>query len=233
MFSRLSISVGVLRNLAASSSVSEDIIRAKKANISDKNRMIIARISVVVIAIIAMFIAKNPDSKVFEIVSFAWAGFGATFGPLMILSLFWKRTNRAGAVAGMISGGLMVFFWKLVIRPIGVNLGGTIGGVLNIYELLPAFIVSIIFIVVVSLITKKPSAEIEKEFDGQGYGTFKTAVAQSVIDTLKPVQDEYNRILADKAYLESVAKEGAARASYLARKTLSKVYRKVGFVEFK
>ena len=98
-------------------------------------------------------------------VSFAWAGFGATFGPLMILSLFWKRTNRAGAVAGMISGGLMVFFWKLVIRPIGVNLGGTIGGVLNIYELLPAFIVSIIFIVVVSLITKKPSAEIEKEFD--------------------------------------------------------------------
>ena len=98
-------------------------------------------------------------------VSFAWAGFGATFGPLMLLSLFWKRTNRAGAVAGMISGGVMVFFWKLVIRPIGVNLGGTIGGVLNIYELLPAFIISIVFIVVVSLITKKPSAEIEKEFD--------------------------------------------------------------------
>ena len=127
--------------------------------------MLVSRITLVAVMLIAIVIALDENSIIFQMVSFAWAGFGATFGPLMILSLFWKRTNRAGAVAGMISGGLMVFFWKLVIRPIGVNLGGTIGGVLNIYELLPAFIVSIIFIVVVSLITKKPSAEIEKEFD--------------------------------------------------------------------
>ena len=82
-----------------------------------------------------------------------------------------------------------------------------------------------------SVMTGKGFDEIEKEFDGQGYGTFKTAVAQSVIDTLKPVQDEYNRILADKAYLEGVLKDGAEKASYLARKTLSKVKRKVGFVK--
>ena len=83
-----------------------------------------------------------------------------------------------------------------------------------------------------SVMTGKDFEEIEKEFDGQGYGTFKTAVAQSVIDTLKPVQDEYNRILADKAYLEGVLKDGAEKARYQANKVLSKVYRKVGFAQF-
>ena len=83
-----------------------------------------------------------------------------------------------------------------------------------------------------SVMTGKDFDEIEKEFDGQGYGTFKTAVAQSVIDTLKPVQDEYNRILADKAYLEGVLKDGAEKARYQANKVLSKVYRKVGFAQF-
>ena len=97
------------------------------------------------------------DSVIFTIVSFAWAGFGATFGPIMLFSLFWKRTNRWGAIAGMVSGGAMVFFWKLVIRPLG--------GVWNIYELLPAFIVSSIVIVVVSLLTEEPSDEIKTEFD--------------------------------------------------------------------
>ena len=83
-----------------------------------------------------------------------------------------------------------------------------------------------------SVMTGKDFDEIEKEFDGQGYGTFKTAVAQSVIDTLKPVQDEYNRILADKAYLEGVLKDGAEKARYQANKVLNKVYRKVGFAQF-
>ena len=83
-----------------------------------------------------------------------------------------------------------------------------------------------------SVMTGKGFDEIEKEFDGQGYGAFKTAVAQSVIDTLKPVQDEYNRILADKAYLEGVLKDGAEKARYQANKVLSKVYRKVGFAQF-
>lgn len=83
-----------------------------------------------------------------------------------------------------------------------------------------------------SVMTGKGFEEIEKEFDGQGYGTFKTAVAQSVIDTLKPVQDEYNRILADKTYLEGVLKDGAEKARYQAGKVLNKVYRKVGFAQF-
>lgn len=87
----------------------------------------------------------------------AWAGFGAVFGPLMLISLLWKRINRAGAIAGMLSGDIMVFVWKLAIRPLG--------GLWNIYELLPAFIISCIFIIVVSLLTPPPSAEIQEEFE--------------------------------------------------------------------
>ena len=106
---------------------------------------------------IAIFIAMDENSVIFTIVSFAWAGFGATFGPLMLMSLFWKRINRAGAVAGMIGGGGMVFVWKLLIRPLG--------GVWDIYELLPAFLFSVLCILVFSLLTAPPSEEICKEFE--------------------------------------------------------------------
>ena len=119
--------------------------------------MNISRITLLAIAVIAILISLDENSVIFTIVSFAWAGFGATFGPLMLFSLFWKRMNRAGAIAGMLSGGISVFVWKLLLRPLG--------GVLNIYELLPAFIISCIFIVVVSLLTAPPSKEIEQEFD--------------------------------------------------------------------
>ena len=115
------------------------------------------RITLLVIALIAIVIALDEDSVIFGIVSFAWAGFGATFGPLMIFSLFWKRINRAGAIAGMVSGAGMVFLWKLVIS----KLGGPFG----IYELLPAFIFSSVVIVVVSLLTKAPSQEILDDFE--------------------------------------------------------------------
>ncbi len=105
-----------------------------------------------------LLIAASAFAKnIFQIVSFAWAGFGATFGPLMLFSLFWKRTNRAGAIAGMVGGAGMVFLWKLVISELG--------GVFAIYELLPAFIFSAICIVVVSLLTKAPSKEIEEDFE--------------------------------------------------------------------
>ena len=116
-----------------------------------------ARLTVVVIAIIGVFLARNPNSSVFRIVSFAWAGFGATFGAVMLFSLFWKRTNRNGALAGMIVGGVMVFIWKYLIAPLG--------GLFGIYELLPAFLVSALAIVIVSLATKAPSEEICREFD--------------------------------------------------------------------
>lgn len=144
--------------LAASSSVSQNIIKEVFfKSLSDKASMIIARITVLVISFIGMFIARNQTSSVFAIVSFAWAGFGAAFGPVMLFSLFWKRTNLHGALAGMLSGGVMIFVWKFMIRPLG--------GIWNIYELLPAFIISSLFIVVVSLLTKEPSEEIIREFE--------------------------------------------------------------------
>ena len=119
--------------------------------------MLISRITLLAIALIAILISLDENSVIFTIVSFAWAGFGATFGPIMIFSLFWKRTTRAGAIAGMLGGGGMVFIWKLLIR--------SLGGVWDIYELLPAFLFSCACIVVVSLITAAPSEQIQKEFD--------------------------------------------------------------------
>ena len=104
-----------------------------------------------------MVIAWDENSVIFNIVSFAWAGFGATFGPIMLFSLFWKRTTRAGAIAGMITGGAMVFIWNLVLSPMG--------GIFSIYELLPAFLLSSLVIVIVSLCTRKPDKAIEDEFE--------------------------------------------------------------------
>ncbi len=144
--------------LAASSSVSQNILQeAFHLNLSKKASMIAARVTVLVVAVLGIIIARDPNSSVFGIVSFAWAGFGAAFGPLVICSLFWRRTNFPGALAGMISGGAMVFIWKYLVKPMG--------GVFGIYELLPAFLVGLIVIVVVSLLTPAPSKEIVDEFD--------------------------------------------------------------------
>lgn len=144
--------------LAASSSVSENLIRKFfKVELSTKTSIKIARGAVVCIALVAMFIARDPDSSVFRIVSFAWAGFGATFGPTVLLALFWKRSNKNGALVGMITGGVMVFVWKYLIAPIG--------GVLGIYELLPAFLLGLAVNIIVSLATGAPSQEIQDEFE--------------------------------------------------------------------
>jgi sodium/proline symporter len=144
--------------LAASSSVSENILKGVFGmKISDKTSMIIARITLVGISVIGAFMARDPDSSVFQIVSFAWAGFGGAFGAVVLCALFWRRANRWGALAGMIGGGVMVFVWKFAIKPLG--------GVFGIYELLPAFLFSLILIVVVSLLTPAPSKEITDEFD--------------------------------------------------------------------
>lgn len=144
--------------LAASSSVTENMLDGVFGiKLSEKKKVVVARATVIVISIIAIFPASNPKSNVFQIVSFAWAGFGATFGPVMLFALFWKRSNKYGAIAGMLSGGIMIFLWKYVVRPLG--------GALDIYELLPAFIVACIFIVVVSLLTPAPEKEIVEEFE--------------------------------------------------------------------
>ena len=125
--------------------------------------MLVSRITLVVLTLIGVILAWGESKIIFSIVSFAWAGFGATFGPLMLFSLFWKRTNRAGAIAGMIGGGAMVFIWKLGISKLG--------GVFAIYELLPAFIFSSICIVAVSLLTAPPSKAIEEDFEAVRTGT--------------------------------------------------------------
>jgi sodium/proline symporter len=117
------------------------------------------------ILIFGIVVAADENSSIFRVVSYAWAGFGATFGPLVLLSLFWRRVNLPGALAGMVSGGAMVFIWHELVRPVGVEIGGSLGGMLNIYELLPAFIVGLLATVVVSLITRPPSKEITEEFD--------------------------------------------------------------------
>lgn len=144
--------------LAASSSVSQNIIyEFFNVKMSAKKLMLIARGSLMIISVIGVIIAWNPDSSVFQIVSFAWAGFGAAFGPVVLLSLFWRRSNMQGALAGLIVGGVMVFIWKYAVRPMG--------GLFDIYELLPAFIIALIANVVVSLITPAPSKEITDTFD--------------------------------------------------------------------
>ncbi len=144
--------------LIAASAFSKSLYHGiMKKDASDKAVLYVTRITLLVIAIFAMFIALDENSIIFTIVSFAWAGFGATFGPIMLFSLFWKRVNRAGAIAGMLAGGGMVFIWKLFLKPMG--------GVLGIYELFPAFVISCIAIVIVSLLTKGPSPDIQKEFE--------------------------------------------------------------------
>ncbi len=144
--------------LAAASSISEDIAKgAFGIKLTEKKTMRIARGTVIAISLIAAWIAVNPDSKVFDIVSFAWAGFGAAFGPVVLFALFWKRSNAWGAIAGMVSGGAMVFIWKYGIAKLG--------GIFAIYELLPAFIVACIAIVVVSLLTPPPSKEIIETYE--------------------------------------------------------------------
>ena len=144
--------------IAASSAVSENIIQdVFKVKMNEKMAMLAARLTLIVVAVLGIVLAWNPDSSVFNIVSFAWAGFGAVFGPVMIMALFWKRANKYGALAGMLGGGGMIFIWKFAVRPMG--------GVWDLYELLPAFLTGIILIVVVSLLTPKPEDEIVEEFE--------------------------------------------------------------------
>ncbi len=144
--------------LISGSAVAENIFRGLiKKNATDAQVMIVARITLVVVLLFGIVIAMDENSSIFKVVSYAWAGFGASFGPLMLLSLYWRRINLPGAVSGMIVGAATVLIWNTFIKPLG--------GIFAIYELLPAFILSLIAIVVVSLLTKAPSKEITDEFD--------------------------------------------------------------------
>jgi sodium/proline symporter len=144
--------------LGAASGVTHNLVNdVFGIKLSDKKSMLIARLTVIGVAILGAIFASDPSSSIFRVVSFAWAGFGATFGPVVLFALFWKRCNKQGAIAGMLSGMVMIFVWKYLVRPLG--------GAFNIYELLPAFVVSAIMIVVVSLCTAAPEQEIVDEFE--------------------------------------------------------------------
>ena len=144
--------------LAAASAFSENLLQdVFGIKLTQKQTMVVARLTVICIAVVAVFLAADPGSSVFKIVSFAWAGFGATFGPAVLFALFWKRSNRQGILAGLVVGGVMVFVWKFVIAKLG--------GMFAIYELLPAFLCASIAIVVVSLVTPAPSKEVIDLYD--------------------------------------------------------------------
>ena len=140
--------------LSASSAIGQDIFKGIiKKDASDKTVLLVSRISVLVIAVIGLLLALDQDSSIFGLVSYAWAGFGGTFGPLIILALYWKKTTAPGAIAGLICGGVTVVAWH--------NLSG---GIFDIYEILPAFIICLVVTIIVSLFTKKDE-EVAAKFD--------------------------------------------------------------------
>lgn len=148
--------------LVTASSVSEDLYRSFINKDADNDKILrVSRITVVVVAVLAFLIAWNPDSSIMGLVSNAWAGLGSAFGPIVLMSLFWRRTNLQGAVAGIVSGGLTVMIWDYIPLMGGQTLGAATG----IYSLLIGFFVSILMIIIVSLATKAPSQEILDEFD--------------------------------------------------------------------
>jgi len=145
--------------LVTASSISEDIFKKYiKKDATDDDMIKIGRFAVIGIALVAMVIAFDPNSSVFGLVSYAWAGLGAAFGPVIIASLFWRRTNKWGAIAGMISGAVTVIGWVQIAKVSSATIFG-------LYEIIPAFIISSVLIYVVSLATEEPNQEILDEFD--------------------------------------------------------------------
>ena len=144
--------------LISASAIAENVYHGIfKKNATDKQVMTFTRIILVAIMLFAMLVATGGNQVIFSIVDFAWAGLGATFGPLMLFSLFWKRTTYQGAVAGMITGGVVAIVWNFFIAPLG--------GFFAVYELAPAFLLSSVAIVAVSLMTAQPSEEIAADYD--------------------------------------------------------------------
>jgi sodium/proline symporter len=144
--------------LIASSAVANDLFKGLiHKNAGEALVMWVARITMLLVMVFGVAVALSGNDSIFRIVSYAWAGLGACFGPLILFSLFWKRTTLPAAIAGMLTGGIVVIVWK--------NAVSRLGGAFAVYELLPAFILSALVIFVVSLLTPKPSPEIEQEFE--------------------------------------------------------------------
>ena len=144
--------------LISGSAVATNIFKGLiKRDATDNQVMIVARITLTAILLLGIFLAMDQNSSIFDIVSYAWAGFGASFGPLMLCSLYWRRTTLPGAIAGMLTGAVTVVVWKNLVAPLG--------GWFAVYELLPGFLLALLVIVVVSKLTKEPSREVTDDFD--------------------------------------------------------------------
>jgi sodium/proline symporter len=131
--------------LVASSAITEDFYKALfKKDAGERELVIVGRVTVIGVALAATLLAMNPEAKVLELVSYAWAGFGAAFGPAIVLSLYWEKMTQAGAIAGIVTGGLAVIIWKQLD-----------GGIFELYELVPGFILSFISILIASRLTQK------------------------------------------------------------------------------
>lgn len=142
--------------LVTSSAITEDFYKGFfRKNASDKELVLVGRLAVLAIALIALFLALNPSKTILNLVGYAWAGFGAAFGPVVLLSLYWKRMTKWGALAGMLSGTITVIVWELIPLPFFQE----------VYEIIPGFIVCAAAIVVTSLLTAKPSLDMERDFD--------------------------------------------------------------------
>ena len=144
--------------LVASSAFSQDIFKGLiKKDATTKEVLNISRLAVFIIAAIAFVLSLDENSSIFGLVSYAWAGFGATFGPLILLSLFWRGCTAKGAIAGLITGGVTVVAWH--------NIPASVSPIFGVYEILPAFILCLLVTVVVSLLDKNKDAQMLEEFD--------------------------------------------------------------------
>ena len=152
--------------LVSASAFTNDLYKkVVRRNADNKELVAVSRLAVAAVAVVAAIMASNTESEFFKVVmkmvSFAWGGFGAAFGPVILLALFWRRTNLAGAVSGMVVGAATCFVWKFVLAPAYAECCPVFG----VYELAPGFVLALVATVAVSLLTKKPSKEILDEFD--------------------------------------------------------------------
>ncbi|OED63320.1 sodium/proline symporter [Vibrio splendidus ZS-139] len=139
--------------LVSSSAMAEDLYKQiLKKDATSEEIVRVGRFAVILISLIALVLAMTPDSSVLGLVSYAWAGFGAAFGPAIVLSLYWSRMNRNGALAGIVVGGVTIVLWKQFT-----------GGWFDVYEIVPGIILSTLSIVIVSLITGEPEEEVKKQ----------------------------------------------------------------------
>ncbi len=150
--------------LVTSSSLTQDFyMLLRKTSIQDTSRekefVLVGRLSVLLVAIVAGAIAWNPNDTILNLVGNAWAGFGAAFGPLVLLSLYWKGLTKEGAITGMILGSLTVIFWIIMKAP------EQHAAIFDLYEIIPGFLISLISTVLVSMMTRKPEQRILDEFD--------------------------------------------------------------------